>query len=128
MNTQFALNSYANVQTKANAGVATPHQLIQMLYDGCIERIAQAKGAMQYKQIEAKGKRINQAIAILNGLRENLDKDQAEDITDNLDALYLYTQSILSKAHATNSTELLDEAAELLTGMSDTWRQIAPKQ
>lgn len=126
MNTNFALSSYANVRTNANVGVASPHQLIQMLYDGAIERIAQGKGAMQYKQVEAKGKKINQAIAIITGLRENLDKEQGADIAENMDALYLYIQSILSKAHSTNNPKLLDEASELLTSMSNAWREITP--
>lgn len=125
MNTQFALDSYAKVHYNANIGVASPHKLIQMLYDGAAQRIVQAKGAMEYGQIEAKGKKINEAISIINGLRENLNKEQGGDIAENMDALYIYIQSLLSRAHLKNDPKCLDEAGELLGTLSSAWREIA---
>lgn len=127
MNTQTALNSYAKVHYNANIGVASPHKLIQMLYDGATQRITQAKGAMEYGQIELKGKKINEAISIVNGLRENLNKDEGAELAENMDALYIYIQSILSKAHLKNEANYLDEAGELLATMSSAWREIAPQ-
>ncbi|MFT5082224.1 MAG: flagellar protein FliS [Lentisphaeria bacterium] len=124
MNTRLALDSYAKVQYNANIGVATPHQLIQMLYDGAIQRISQAKGAMQYKQIELKGKKINEAILIVGGLRENLNREEGGDITANLDALYVYIQRTLAKSHINNDKILLDECSSLLGELGLAWKQI----
>ncbi|WP_075185548.1 flagellar export chaperone FliS [Teredinibacter haidensis] len=124
MNAQFAVDSYAKVHRQANVGVASPHKLIDMLYEGALERIAQAKGAIQYNNIEMRGKKINSAIAILGGLRTSLDKDQGGDIAENLDSLYVYMQNVLAKAHRNSNTELLDEVAKLLGDMRDTWKQI----
>lgn len=124
MNNQVAVNSYAKVHTHSGVESASPHKLIDMLYEGAIERITQARGAMQYKQTEAKGKRINQAIRIVGGLRENLNVEQGGDIAENLDALYIYIQSLLTKAHFSNDESKLEEAANLLVDMRDAWRQI----
>lgn len=124
MNNQVAVNSYAKVHTHSSVESASPHKLIDMLYEGAIERITQARGAMRYKQTEAKGKRINQAISIVGGLRENLNLDQGGDIAENLDSLYIYIQSLLTKAHFSNDESKLEEAVNLLIDMRDAWRQI----
>ncbi|SMF36337.1 flagellar protein FliS [Alteromonadaceae bacterium Bs31] len=125
MNAQFAVDSYTKVHRQANAGVASPHKLIDMLYEGALERISQAKGAIQYDNIELRGHKINSAIAIIGGLRTSLNPEQGGDIAENLDALYVYLQTILAKAHRTVDVELLDEASKLLGDMRDTWNQIA---
>lgn len=124
MNVQFAVDSYAKVHRNANVEVASPHKLIDMLYEGALERIAQAKGAIQYQNIELRGKKINAAISIVGGLRANLNHDEGGEISQNLEALYVYIQSILVKAHRNADVELLDEAHGLLANMRDAWLQI----
>lgn len=124
MNAQTALKSYAKVQYRANVEVASPHRLIDMLYEGAIERIIQAKGAMQYGNIELKGHKINSAVSIVGGLRESLNTDEGGDLAYNLDNLYVYIQSILAKAHIKNEIELLEEAATLLGDLRSAWKQI----
>jgi len=119
------MNAYAKVHRDANVEVASPHKLIDMLYEGALERVTQAKGAIEYGNIELRGKKINSAIAILGGLRANLDREQGGDIADNLDDLYVYLQTILAKAHRNADSKLLDEATYLLLQMRETWNLIA---
>lgn len=124
MNTEAALKSYAGVNYGANVEIASPHRLIDMLYEGALERITQAKGAMQYGNIELKGKKINDAVRIVGGLRENLNMDQGGEIAQNLDALYIYIQGILAKSHINNDENLLTESANLLAELRLAWKQI----
>lgn len=124
MNTRLALDSYSKVHYNANVEAASPHKLISMLFEGALERITQAKGAMQYGNIELKGKKINSAVAIVGGLRQSLDKDQGADIAENLDALYIYIQNVLARAHLKNDPALLDEASTLLAQLATAWKQI----
>jgi len=124
VNAYSAVNSYTQVHRDANVEVASPHKLIDMLYEGALERIAQAKGAIEYNNIELRGKKINAAIAIVGGLRMSLDSEQGGDIAENLDALYVYLQDILYKAHRNTDVTLLDEAFNLLTTMRSTWNEI----
>ena len=65
MNAQAALKNYSNLRHETGVQDASSHRLILMLMDGFLERIAQAKGAMQQKNIELKGKKINDASSIL---------------------------------------------------------------
>ena len=124
MNNQAALKSYAKVQYRSDVEIASPHRLIDMLYQGAIERIVQAKGAMQYGNIELKGKKINSAISIVGGLRESLNTDVGGELAHNLDNLYVYIQQILAAAHAKNDEAKLEEAATLLGDMQNAWKQI----
>ena len=124
MNNQAALKSYAKVQYRSDVEIASPHRLIDMLYQGAIERIVQAKGAMQYGNIELKGKKINSAISIVGGLRESLNTDVGGELAHNLDNLYVYIQQILAAAHAKNDEAKLDEAATLLGDLQNAWKQI----
>ncbi|WP_245929134.1 flagellar export chaperone FliS [Agarilytica rhodophyticola] len=124
MNYQSAAASYNVVRNHSGVENATPHQLIEMLFEGLLERISQAKGAMQYKNIELKGRKINSAIGIVNGLRENLNKEDGGEISENLDALYVYILGILAKAHTHNDQALLDEASVLIGNIHSAWKQI----
>ncbi len=124
MNYQSAAQSYNVVRNQSGVENASPHRLIDMLFEGLQERITQAKGAIQYKNVEMKGSRINSAISIINGLRENLNTDDGGEIAENLDGLYIYIQKILAQAHIENSEPLLTEASELIENVHSAWREI----
>lgn len=124
MNPQAALKSYAKVHYRSNVEVASPHRLVDMLFEGAIERIIQAKGAMEFGNIELKGLKINSAVSIVGGLRESLNTDDGGELAMNLDNLYLYIQGILTTAHMKNDSTKLDEAATLLADLRGAWRQI----
>lgn len=125
MNYQVAAASYHQVKTHSALEDASPHKLIDMLFDGAIERIAQARGAMVHGNIELKGRKINSAINIVNGLRENLNHDDGVELSENLEGLYEYITRILSEAHGKNSIVLLDEANTLITDIASAWKQIS---
>ncbi len=124
MNANAAIQGYSRVKVDASVQGANPHYLIQMLFEGLLERIAQAKGAMQQGNIELKGKKINDAVKILMGLKDSLDVEQGGDLALNLEALYDYVQRTLLKAHLNNEETLLDECSGLIADISAAWRQI----
>lgn len=124
MTNQSAAASYQSVKTHASAEAASPHKLIEMLFDGALERIAQAKGAMEYGQIEMRNNKINSAISVVGGLRESLDHDNGGEIAANLDGLYVYVQNTLSRANYNNDPAKLEEAAALLGEIRSAWVQI----
>lgn len=47
MNPMLALRQYQKVGAHAQTSEASPHRLVQMLMEGGLERIAQAKGAIE---------------------------------------------------------------------------------
>lgn len=125
MNAMAALKQYQTVNTQAQASDASPHRLIQMLMEGGLTRLAQARGAMERQNYPLKGELIGKAIAIVGGLRNGLDMAQGGELAQNLDNLYEYMIRRLSDANLTNTLEPLDEVATLLRDVKSGWDAIA---
>ncbi|WP_434656480.1 flagellar export chaperone FliS [Pseudomonas sp. R3-56] len=125
MNPMLALRQYQKIGAQAQTSEASPHRLVQMLMEGGLDRIAQAKGAMERKDVANKGIFISKAIGIVGGLREGLDlENQAESVAE-LDALYTYMMKRLAEANAKTDPKILDEVADLLRTVKEGWDAIA---
>lgn len=125
MNAMTAMRQYQSVNTQAKAVDASPHRLIQMLMEGGLSRLAQARGAMDRGQVAIKGELIGKAIAIIGGLREGLDLDKGGEVAANLDRLYEYMITRLFEANLHNTVVPLDEVAVLLRNVKSGWDVIA---
>ena len=125
MNAMAALKQYQTVNTQAEVFDASPHRLIQMLMEGGLTRLAQAKGAMERGQLTLKGELLGKAIAIVGGLREGLDLRQGGELASNLDGLYEYMISRLSLANRSNDPDIIAEVAGLLREVKSGWDGIA---
>ena len=124
MNAMSAMRQYQTVNTQAQAVDASPHRLIQMLMEGGLTRIAQARGAMERQQTALKGEFVGKAIGIIGGLREGLDQQKGGELAANLDSLYQYMISRLLEANVKNDAVLLDEVAGLLRNVKSGWDAI----
>lgn len=124
MQTSAALNQYKKMGTHVAAESADPHQLIQMLLDGAIERINAAKFHIQNNDKRQQGEQISKAISILDGLKVSLDMEKGGEIAANLESLYDYMQRQLLMANVENKTENLDEVLSLLNEVRSGWAQI----
>jgi len=124
MNPYQAAQNYSSVKTQTNIVDASPHRLIQMLFEGALERIAQAKGAMLQNQIARKGELIGKAINIVGGLQGSLNDKEGGQLAANLDGLYDYIIRRLSKANYDNNPEILDECGRLLGELKGGWDAI----
>ncbi|QNH78827.1 flagellar export chaperone FliS [Pseudomonas protegens] len=125
MNPMLALRQYQKVGAQAQTSEASPHRLVQMLMEGGLDRIAQAKGAMERKDIANKGVFISKAIGIIGGLREGLDLENSLDTLGDLDALYTYMMKRLAEANIKTDPKILDEVADLLRTVKEGWDAIA---
>lgn len=124
MNAMAAMRQYQSVNTQAQAVDASPHRLIQMLMEGGLTRIAQARGAMEREQTALKGELIGKAIGIIGGLREGLDLPRGGELASNLDSLYQYMVSRLLEANMKNEAAPLDEVVGLLRNLKSGWDAI----
>lgn len=124
MTRQRFLQQYTNTNVQTAVESATPHRLVQMLYEGALDRIAQAKGAMMRKDFEAKARLTNRVIDILSSLRAGLDLEKGGDVASNLEALYGFMIEQIYKASRHNSPEILEETAELLRTVKSGWDEM----
>ncbi|MFT6463404.1 MAG: flagellar protein FliS [Halopseudomonas sp.] len=121
MNAYAAMKQYQTVNVNAQVSEADPHRLIQMLMEGGLQRIVQAKGAMQFNNVQLKGELIGKAIGIIGGLREALDFAKGGEVAANLDNLYAFMIQRLSIANLKNDSAILDEVAALLRDVKEGW-------
>ena len=115
------LQAYQRVNTQTSITDADPHRLIQLLYNGAIERINMAKSRVQAKDYGGKAQLINKAIEIIGGLRSFLDFAQGGDLAARLEALYDYMERSLLEASAKNDLAKLDEVLTLLRSVKEGW-------
>lgn len=121
-------NAYRQVGIQTDVSTATPHRLVAMLLDGCLDAITQAKGAMRAGQVEQKGKAIGRAARIVEeGLRAALDLREGGTLAADLHDLYGYLTTRLTLANVRNDEALLDECQRLLSPLRDAWNDIAPQ-
>ena len=129
MNPMRALRQYQKVNSHAQISEASPHRLIQMLMEGGLDRMAQAKGAMSRCDMPQKELMITKAIDIIVGLRQGLDEEKTDDkaALQQLDDLYEYMTVRLTQANVSNDPEMIDEVARLLITVKSGWDAIAPE-
>ncbi len=116
--------AYSSTQTFSGVAFADPHSLITQMFDGALKRIAQAKGAIERKDIPEKGNNIGHAIAIIGGLEGCLDHKKGGDLSKNLSDLYEYMNLRLAEANINNDIEKLDEVTRLILEIKGAWVQV----
>jgi len=124
MNASQALNAYNSVGVQSAVDGASPYQLIVMLLDGALDRIASAKGAMERKDTAKQGALLGKAITIIDNMRASLDHGQGGELAERLAALYDYMERRLLEAGANADPAGLDEVAELLREIKAGWDAI----
>ena len=119
-----ALQEYQQIRTVAGTAYANPHQLISMLMEGALERIALAKGAMLQDDVQEKGRLIGNTVTIVEGLRGCLDMEVGGELSTNLSDLYEYMVRQLLHANLENDPAVLDEVAGLMREIRSAWEEI----
>lgn len=120
-----AMKQYQQVSLESRVAEASPHGLIQLLMQGGLERLAQARGAIERGQLAERGTLISKAIGIVGGLREALNLEQGGELAYNLDSLYGYMTERLLEANRNGDAAILDEVSGLLREVKSGWDAIA---
>lgn len=121
-------NAYRKVGVETGTLDASPHKLIQMLFDGAQDAIARARGALRARQIEAKCRAIGHAARIVEeGLKAGLNLRAGGELAAELDALYAYVGQRLTHANLHNDDAALDECARLIETVRMAWAEIGPR-
>jgi flagellar protein FliS len=126
MQSNFA-NAYTDTHNQTAVVDASPHRQIALLYAKAVDRVHQAKGAMEVSNYALKAKCIGRTVDILSALQGWLDMEQGGAISDNLDALYDYMIRQLHAANIENDPAKLDEVASLLGEIRSAWDAIGPQ-
>lgn len=121
----LASGLYQQVGVETRLSAASPHQLVAMLFDGFMEAVAQARGAMRSGQLEAKGTAVSRAVRIVEeGLRAGLDLQGGGSLARDLHELYGYLTMRLTMANLRNDEEGLAECQRLMEPLRQAWTAI----
>ncbi|WOT06245.1 flagellar export chaperone FliS [Shewanella youngdeokensis] len=119
-----SLQSYRKVSLDSSLAVASPHKVIQMMFAGALERLAQGRYAIEQNNLELKGVSLGKAVSIIAGLNSSLNMDAEGDVAGNLSALYDFMLRRVSEANINNDVTGIDEAAKILRMIKEGWDAI----
>ncbi len=124
-----AVSAYKRIHVETRVGTADPHQVVSLLFDGVLQSLATARGAIQRGDIPEKCHAISKAVRIIEeGLKTGLDLEQGGDLAQNLDGLYGYCVIRLALANARNDESIVQEVAALITEISQAWTSVRDGQ
>jgi flagellar protein FliS len=122
-------SAYRQVGVETSVESASPHQLISLLFDGYMDSITQARGAMRNGQIEQKGRAISRAARIIEeGLKASLNLQEGGSLAGDLQALYEYLTRRLTLANLRNDDAMLEECAQLVEPLRQAWQEIGGRK
>ena len=119
------LSAYTQTNIESIVHEATPYKLIEMLFKGAKDALAQAMGAIEREDFEAKSKKISKATEIILNLQTYLDQEKGGEIAENLNELYTYMAKVLIDANRTNDLEKLREILGLLDTVANGWASMS---
>jgi len=117
-------SQYQQVGLRSEIEGADPHRLIQMLMEGALTRMVQAKAKMQEQDHEAKANLLGRVMEIIATLQTSLDHEKGRDIASNFDRLYDYMNRRLLEASSLNDPDLIDEVMGLMLEIKGAWDAI----
>ena len=118
---QFA-KQYATTYVETSISEATPHKLIEMLYDGALKNLNLGKYFIEHKNHEKKSEHLNKALSILNASRDGLDMERGKEVSGNLFDLYDYCYRKTFEASTKSDAEAVDEVITLIKDVADAWK------
>lgn len=119
-----AIKQYSQVAARTSVEEADPHRVVQLLMEGVLDRVAQAKGYIERGELAQRSEPIARAVAILAELRRSLDHEVGGELAGNLEALYDYMGRRLLESNLKNDTGLLDEVMGLMREIKSGWDAI----
>lgn len=118
--------TYSQVAVQTGVESADGRRLVGMLYDGALEAISVARGALARGDVATKGQQIGKAVRIVEeGLLGGLDLQRGGELAANLERLYRYVARRLTEANLRNDDRALDECVRLLAPLRDAWSELA---
>ena len=119
-----SLQAYKQVSVNSQLASASPHRVVLMLLGGAVERLIQAKAAMEQGNVAMKGERVSKALAIIGTLKDSLSMEDGGEVATNLDNLYDFMLRHIIDGSTNNKPENFTEVVDLLREIKSAWEQI----
>jgi flagellar protein FliS len=119
---------YQSVQVDTGVSAASPHRLVEMLFEEFLSSCARARGAIRSGDVQEKGRAIGRAARIVEeGLRAGLNLEAGGQLALDLRDLYHYVTVRLTHANLKSDDAALAECIALMQPLHDAWHAIGPQ-
>jgi flagellar protein FliS len=115
------LKAYKKVDIESTIMSSEPHQIILMMFDGALQSLAIAKGAIERKDYELKSQTVSKFINIVSALRNSLDFDSEPVVSKRFDDLYTYCIDVINDVSLSMDATRVDEIIELIKPLRNAW-------
>jgi flagellar protein FliS len=111
--------------------VTSKSKLVEMMYEGILRFLAQAKKSAQIDDIEKKVYWINRAIAIYGEFIAILDYDKGGEVSHYLNGLYAHQIKILSESIAfsgdtkQDGIDIIDKSINITKELLEAWSDVS---
>lgn len=124
----YSTQSYKDVGSYGRLNDANPHEVVAVMLDTLLTRVAEARGCIDRGDTQGKSTAITKALALVEGLVLSLDPQRGGTVADNLQRLYDYMSRTLLRANLENRAELLAEVGDLTGQIKSAWDGIGQVQ
>lgn len=120
-------NLYHAVKVDTGVGSASPHRLVEILFEEFLASCARGRGAIASGNVQEKGHAIGRAARIIEeGLRAGLNLEAGGQLAHDLHELYRYVTLRLTQANLKSDDAAVAECIALIQPLYDAWRAIGP--
>jgi flagellar protein FliS len=118
-----------NAYKQNTLNITSPNKLVEMMYEGILKFLAQAKKYLEEEDIEKQVYWINRAIAIFSELISVLDYNKGGEVAHYLSGLYNYQIKALSESitlHGDKKQEGIDRingAIHVSKELLEAWKE-----
>lgn len=124
----MTLHAYQTVKRATMVEGASPHRLIEMLYDGALSNIAISRKHLHDGNRAKLHIHVDKAIAIVQELQASLKDYDSNELSGNLFELYNYIVNTLISAESSLDDDGFGVCAHLIDVLRDAWVAISPEQ
>jgi flagellar protein FliS len=117
-------NNTQDAYLESRVLTADPIELVNLLYQGCMQAIREARVHLAEGRIAERSREINKACQIVIELATSLDHERGGEISQRLAVLYDYMQRRLLEANMQQSDTPLADVLGLLGTLSEAWAEI----
>ncbi len=124
-NTSRAASAYQRINVETAMHTIDQHQIVSLLFDGVLNSLATARGAIARGDVAGKCAAVSKALRIIEeGLMTGLDTVDGGELAANLEALYNYATLRLILANARNDDLIFQEVQRLIEPLAQSWKAI----
>ncbi|MFL0809589.1 MAG: flagellar export chaperone FliS [Agarilytica sp.] len=117
---------YKSVELESKVASASPHELVQMLFDALLLQLQRGVICIENEDQEQLHICIQKSVDILTELHASLSTEVDTELPYNLANLYEYMQRQLLRARISDPKQYILEVIALVEPIASAWKGIAP--